>query len=75
MNSATVSSWYWFNTLLDVAYTMFPGIQVFSSAELEEIGWSADAYIETRFGKRNNERPVSFSSELTRSTLITTEPV
>ena len=75
LNSATVSSWYWFNTLLDVAYTMFPGIQVFSSDELEEIGWSADAYIETRFGKRNNERPVSFTSELTRSTLITTEPV
>ena len=75
LNSATVSSWYWFNTLLDVAYTMFPGIQVFSSAELENIGWSADAYIETLFGKRNNERPVSFASELTRSTLITTEPV
>ena len=54
---------------------MFPGIQVFSSAELENIGWSADAYIETLFGKRNNERPVSFASELTRSTLITTEPV
>ena len=50
-------------------------IGVFSSDELEEIGWSADAYIETRFGKRNNERQVSFTSELTRSTLITTEPV
>ena len=72
VNSSTTSSWYWFNTLLDVAYTMFPGIQVYASTELSNTGWSADAYIESLFGKRNNIQPSS--SAVTRSTLVSTEP-
>lgn len=72
VNSSTTSSWYWFNTLLDVAYTMFPGIQVYASTELSNTGWSADAYIESLFGKRNNKQPSS--SAVTRSILVSTEP-
>ena len=54
INSATVSSWKWFNTLLDTAYTMFPGIQVYASPDLKSIGWQAEDYIESLFGKQNN---------------------
>jgi len=72
VNSSTTSSWYWFNTLLDVAYTMFPGIQVYASTELSDTGWSADAYIESLFGKRNNKQPST--SQISRSVLVSTEP-
>ena len=72
VNSSTTSSWYWFNTLLDVAYTMFPGIQVYASTELSNTGWSADAYIESLFGKRNNKQPST--SQISRSVLVSTEP-
>jgi hypothetical protein len=69
VNSSTTTSWYWFNSLLYVAYTMFPGIQVFASDELKEIGWDADVYIASLFGKKNN---VDVSKTLTRDTLIST---
>lgn len=69
VNSSTTSSWYAFNTLLEVAYIMFPGIQVYPSDELKDIGWDADVYIASLFGKKNN---VSVSKTLTRSQLINT---
>ena len=69
VNSSTTTSWYWFNSLLYVAYTMFPGIQVFASDELKVIGWDADVYIASLFGKKNN---VDVSKTLTRDTLIST---
>jgi len=72
-NSGTISSWYSLNQFLDTAYTMFPGIQVFASTELSDIGWSSDVYIESIFGKRNNKQPST--SALTRSTLVSTEPI
>jgi len=71
VNSPTTSSWYSFEQLLEVAYNMFPGIQVYASPELDDIGWSADTYIETLFGKRNNKE--ASSSTLTRQNLVSTE--
>lgn len=67
VNSGTTGSWKSFNALLDVAYTMFPGIQVYSSDALKEIGWDANVYIETVFGKQNN---ISQTGTITRTNLI-----
>jgi hypothetical protein len=72
VNSSTTTSWYWFNTLLDVAYTMFPGIQVYPSTELKEIGWDSEVYIASLFGKKNN---VEQSNSSTRSQLVSTRLV
>ena len=44
-------------------------IQVFASDELKIIGWDADVYIASLFGKKNN---VDVSKTLTRDTLIST---
>ena len=72
VNSGSTTSWYWFNALLDVAYTMFPGIQVYASDELKEIGWDADVYISSLFGKKNNVELSNNDTTLTRSTLTNT---
>jgi|TARA_R100000081_G_C4820573_1_gene179544 hypothetical protein len=71
VNSGTTSSWYSLQTLLEVAYNMFPGIQVYASPELNDIGFSADTYIETLFGKKNNKQ--ASANTITRQDLIDTE--
>jgi len=73
VNSGTTSSWYSFNQFLNVVYSMYPGIQVFASIELVNAGWSADAYIESLLGKRNNKQPSS--SSLTRTDLVNARPL
>jgi len=68
INSSTTTSWYSFNKLLKIAYTMYPGILVFASEELEQLGWDADTYIKSLFSKRNNLAITS--DNITREQLI-----
>jgi hypothetical protein len=51
---------------------MFPGIQVYPSTELKEIGWDSEVYIASLFGKKNN---VEQSNSSTRSQLVSTRLV
>ena len=47
---------------------MYPGILVFASEELEQLGWDADTYIKGLFSKRNNLAITS--DNITREQLI-----